>query len=361
MTPDKPLKILIGGGAGYIGSALVPVLLDHGYEVDVMDLLWFGNNLPKEVNVMQRDLMDCTAKDFEGYDIFIFLAGLSNDPMAEYSPVANFIYNGALPSFLAYEAKKAGIKKFIYASSCSVYGYTVDELYDENAPATCEYPYGIGKLQGEKGVLQLQDENFSTIALRQGTVSGFSPRMRMDLVVNAMFKSAMTNKCITANNASIWRPILSINDAITAYLRSIQANPSISGIFNVSSGNYTVGQIGDIVKDNTEKLTGQHIDMEIKSIEDFRNYKVKTDKARTYLGFQPRHSVDSIVDDLYKNLDSFGNFENENFYNIKVFQKLQLGNLDIESISAERRNQGLKKPHLEESSTTFQEDKPTVN
>ena len=133
------------------------------------------------MKVTQKDLFDCQKEDFVGYDQMIFLAGLSNDPMAEFNPSLNFRSNGALPSYLAYVAKLVGVKRYIYGSSCSVYGYTVNELYNEESPVTCNYPYGISKLQGERGVLQLQDENFSVIALRQGTVSGYSPRMRFDL------------------------------------------------------------------------------------------------------------------------------------------------------------------------------------
>ena len=238
------MRILIAGGAGYIGSYLVPVLLEHGYDVDVIDLMWFGNNLPEKVRITKKDLFECTESDLEIYDQIIFLAGLSNDPMAEFDPSMNFVYNAALPSYLAFTAKNAGVKRFVYASSCSVYGYTVNELYDEESPVTCGYPYGVSKLQGERGVLQLQDENFSVIALRKGTVSGYSPRMRLDLIVNTMFKFAMSKGEVTVNNASIWRPILDIRDAAMAYLRAIQAHSSISGVFNIASDNYTVGQVG---------------------------------------------------------------------------------------------------------------------
>ena len=128
------MRILIAGGAGYIGSKLIPVLLEHGYKVDVVDLLWFGNNLPENVSVVKKDLFKCQPDDLKDYDQVIFLAGLSNDPMAEFDPSMNFISNGALPSYMAYVAKRAGVKRFIYASSCSVYGYTVNELYDEDSP-----------------------------------------------------------------------------------------------------------------------------------------------------------------------------------------------------------------------------------
>jgi nucleoside-diphosphate-sugar epimerase len=240
---EKNIHILVGGGAGYVGSALVPSLLEHGYQVDVIDLLWFGNHLPKGIHVLKKDLFDCNHENFKGYDQFIFLAGLSNDPMAEYNPAKNFIYNAALPAYLAFECKQAGVKRFIYASSCSIYGYTEDKLYDEDCPVSCFYPYGISKLQDEKGVFQLQDNNFSVIALRQGTTSGHSSRMRFDLIVNTMFKSAVTEGKITINNPFIWRPVLDIRDAVSAYLCAIQADDSTNGPYNVASDNFTVGQV----------------------------------------------------------------------------------------------------------------------
>jgi len=316
------MKILVAGGAGYIGSQLIPVLLEHGYETDVVDLLWFGNHLPENVNVIQKDLFKCKKEDLELYDQVLFLAGLSNDPMAEFDPSMNFIFNAALPSYLAFIAKKAGVRRFIYASSCSVYGYTVNELYNEESPVTCGYPYGISKLQGERGVLQLQNEDFSVIALRQGTVCGFSPRMRLDLIVNTMFKFAVTERKITVDNPSIWRPVLDIRDAATAYLRAIQADYSLSGVYNIASGNYTVGQVGDVVKDEVEKLMGGRIEVVIKNMKDFRNYKVTIDKAKTYLGFQPQYVIKNIVDDLYEHKAYFEDYDNDRFYNIRVFKKL---------------------------------------
>jgi len=317
------MKLLVAGGAGYIGSQLIPVLLEHGYQTNVIDLLWFGNHLPKNINVVQKDIFKCNREELKEYDQVLFLAGLSNDPMAEFDPSLNFIFNAALPSYFAFIAKKAGVRRFIYASSCSVYGYTVNELYDEESPVTCNYPYGISKLQGERGVLQLRDEDFSVIALRQGTVCGFSPRMRMDLIINTMFKFAMTERKITVDNPSIWRPILDIRDAATAYLRAIQADYSISGVYNVASGNYTVGQVGDMVKYEMEKLIGEKVDIVIKNIEDYRNYKVTIDKAKTYLGFQPQYAIKDIIKDLYEHKADFEDYDNEQFYNIKVFKKLR--------------------------------------
>ncbi len=290
------MKILVVGGAGYVGSALIPALLERGYDVDVIDLKWFGVHLPDDVSVVDKDILKCNVDDLEGYEQVIFLAGLSNDPMAEFDPAMNFVANAAVPSYLAYLAKQAGVRRMIYASSCSVYGYTVNELYDEDAPVASIYPYGISKLQGEQGVLQMGDEGFSVIALRKGTICGYSPRMRFDLIVNTMYKSCVRDGRIVVNNASLWRPILDMRDAVSAYLRAIQADYSVSGVFNVASDNYTVGQVGDMVKDEMERLLDRRIDIEIKHIEDLRNYKVEIGKARTVLGFEPTRDVTDMID-----------------------------------------------------------------
>ena len=317
------MKILVVGGAGYIGSILLPELLDRGYDVDVIDLFWFGNHLPKEIRAINKDIFNLCDDDLKTYEQVIFMAGLSNDPMAEYSPAENFISNAAAPAFLGYIAKKAGVKRFIYAGSCSVYGYTINELYDEESPAISNYPYGISKLQGENSVMQMKGSDFSVIALRQGTVSGYSPRMRLDLVVNTMFKTAVTEKVIQVHNPAIWRPILSIKDAATAYIRAVEANAEISGVFNVASGNYTVGEIGDLVKIGVKRYLDLEVRLDIKHVQDYRNYKVSIEKAKKVLSFHPKYAIDTIVEDLVNNMDKFSDFNNQNYYNIQVFKKLK--------------------------------------
>ncbi len=315
-------KILLAGGAGYIGTELCKRLLKLDYKVTVVDDLWFGNNLDSKVELIKKDLFQVSNTELKGLDTVIFLAGVSNDPMAEFSPSENFIQNAACPAYLAYESKRAGVKRFIYASSCSVYGYTVDELYDESAPTTCGYPYGISKLQGENGVMQLVDKNFSGISLRQGTVCGYSDRMRFDLVVNTMFKNAITIGEITVNNPSIWRPIYHIQDACSAFIRAIQAPENISGIFNVASDNYTLGQIGDIVSAEMSRNLKKEIKMHINDMQDFRNYKVSTTHAKNTLGFTPVYGIKDIINQLFEKMGSFNNFDDDKYYNIRVFESL---------------------------------------
>ena len=317
------MKVLVAGGAGYVGSALLPKLIERGYDVNAVDLLWFGNHLPREVGILRRDVFELSGDDLRGYDQVIFLAGLSNDPMAEYSPSKNFIFNAAAPAYLAHIAKKAKVKRFIYASSCSVYGYTENELYDETRSVSSSYPYGISKLQGEQAVMNLADENFSVISLRKGTISGYSPRMRFDLMVNTMFRAAINKSVITVNNPSIWRPLLSIQDAVTAYIRSVEANPAISGIFNICSGNYTVGEVGDLVKSAMEERLGHGPRLVVNHIPDFRNYKVSNEKAKNVLSFHPTGDVKSIVGSLIDNMDKYEPLDSPMYSNIECFKALE--------------------------------------
>ena len=170
--------------------------------------------------------------------------------------------------------------------------------------------------------MQLADEQFSVISLRQGTVCGYSDRMRFDLVVNTMFKNALMHGEITVNNPSIWRPIFHIQDACTAYIRAIQAPDNISGVFNVASDNYTLGQIGDVVSVEMSKLLNKEIKVHINDVKDFRNYKVSIQHAKLTLGFTPIYTVKDIIHDLFQKASNITNLEDDKFYNIKVFKSL---------------------------------------
>lgn len=332
------MRILLIGGAGYIGSALAPRLVERGYDVVVADTLWFGNNLPPTVPVLHVDANEMREDDLRGYDQVVFLAGLSNDPMAEYSPSKNFHENGATPAFLCWLAKRAGVKRFIYGGTCSVYGYTVNELYDETQPVRSGYPYGISKLVGEFGCLQQQGGEMSVICFRQGTVSGYSPRMRFDLIVNTMFKSAVTDRVIRVNNPAIWRPILSIRDATTAYVRAVEAPYEISGIFNIASGNYTVGEVADIVRDQVEQQLGYRAALNILNIQDFRNYKVSLQKAQDVLSFKPQFAVADVVAELARHVNEFGDFTSPTYYNITTFRAIDDGRT-LATIGSARESQ----------------------
>lgn len=316
------MKIAIIGGAGFIGSKLTPELIARGHDVTVIDLFWFGNNLPKEAKIIEKDANSLNEDDLKTFDTVIFLAGLSNDPMAEYSPSRNFHENGATPSFVAWIAKRAKVRRYIYGGTCSVYGFTVNELYDETREARSNYPYGLSKLIGEFGIRQLEDENFSTICFRQGTVCGYSPRTRFDLIVNTMFKAAVLDQKIIVNNPAIWRPILSINDAVQAYCNAVDAPEKVSGVFNIASENYTVGEVAKLVQEGVEKALGIKAEIETRDVQDFRNYKVTWEKAKAQLNFDPKFKVEEIVAEIASHRNEYGDFTNPTYYNIATFKEL---------------------------------------
>jgi nucleoside-diphosphate-sugar epimerase len=318
------MRILVAGGAGYVGSILVPHLKKLGHDVDVVDLLWFGNYLPANINIIQKDILSLTPKDVEKYEQAIFLAGLSNDPMTEYSPKDNFIQNTAVPTYLAFICKQARVRRFIFASSCSLYGFAADRIYNEDDDVFSSHPYGISKIQTEYIIKKLADEKFSTICLRKGTISGYSPRMRFDLVINTMFKSCMLNEKITVNNATIWRPILSTKDAVSAYINCVNAPYEISGVFNIISKNYMIIDIALKVKETIEQILNKNIDIEIKNIQDFRNYRVSDEKAKSILKLYSKNDVDDIVEDLIAHKHFFEDYNNKNYYNIEIFKNIKL-------------------------------------
>ena len=317
------MRILIAGGGGYIGTKLTKQLIEQGHLVTVIDLFWFGDYLPKskQITKITKNLFDCDDNDFKNIEQVIFLAGLSNDPMANFSPNLNFIYNSSLPLFLGYLSKKNNVRRFIYASSCSVYGYTNEIEVDEQFIPNCDSPYGISKYAGEQSLYYLQDINFSIICLRMGTVCGYSERMRFDTVINAMFKDAILTNTISVNNKDIYRPILSIKDACNAYIKSINVDYNISGIFNISSVNISIGELSTKIANHLYKLSGKLITINIKNIPDNRNYVIKIEKAANILNFIPNYNIEDIVEELYINLDNYKHsLDNNIYYNIKIFK-----------------------------------------
>jgi len=319
-------RILIAGGAGYIGTRLSNTLIADGYDVTVVDLLWFGNYLDKKVNLIQEDIKNLTIKDLEPYDVVIFMAGLSNDPMANFDPAGNFIENGAVPAYLAYLSKQANVQRFIYASSCSIYGFTNNEVMDERSASSPQYPYGISKLQGETAILGMEDDNFRPISLRKGTVGGWSPRLRFDLVVNTMTKFALTEGRIVVHNPELWRPLVDIRDVVQAYIKSIESELDVTGIFNVGNGNY---KIGFLAKEIQEELKKDDINVEIETLyrEDVRNYLADAKKAKHILGFEPKYSPKDSVRELLNNISVNDlNFNDKRYYNIEMFKEVKKKN-----------------------------------
>ena len=314
-------KILVAGGAGYIGSRFCNELAND-YDITVVDLFWFGDYLSENITKIKKDLAEIRVEDLNGFDAMIFLGGLSNDPMAQFRPDLNFNGNCSIPTYLAYICKQAGIKRFICASSCSVYGFTDNQTLTETDFVKPAYAYGISKLQCENGLMILEDDNFKPIMFRKGTVGGFSPRMRYDLVVNTMIMSGLSKGKITVNSANLWRPLIDIRDVIQGYRLALESDLSISGVFNLSGFNYTIGELGNIV---ASELTarGYHVDLEILQNPDIRNYKVSTEKIQSLLKYQPRYTPNDTIKEIFEKID-FSNYDfcTPEFYNIEIFKEV---------------------------------------
>ncbi len=316
-------NILIAGGAGYIGTQLSNDLFSRGHEVTVVDLFWFGNYLNEGVNVINKNLMELKEEDLLDYDAVVFLAGLSNDPMANFSPAKNFIENSAAPTYLAFISKEAGVSRFVYASSCSVYGFTDNEVMDEDSPVNPLYPYGISKLQGEYAIMKMADESFRPIAMRKGTVGGWSSRMRFDLVVNTMTKYALSDGKITVHNPNLWRPLIDIRDVVTAYRKAIMCSLNISEVFNICGENYTIGQLAnDVVNEFAE--IGMVIDVDTQQRPDVRNYLASNRKAKRMLDFVPEYAPAASIQEILKHVKKENiDISEKRFYNIQTFKELE--------------------------------------
>jgi nucleoside-diphosphate-sugar epimerase len=333
-----PKKILCIGGGGYIGSRLVPILLAAGHHAEVLDTFWFGDRGDAAWKTAD-DAWNLDLNTLSAFDCVIWLAGMSNDPMADFSPAMNFIENAAAPCYIAHLAKRAGVRRFINASSCSVYGFAPDHQSIERSQPQTMFPYGIGKLMAERGCHQLVDENFSVISLRKGTVSGYSPRMRFDLIVNTMFRDAVRAHAIHVAPGEIWRPIVAMTDAVRAYLLAVEVGAALSGVFNIVTENATVFDVAQRVQQRVKTQLGINaVLIERPVIENKRSYRASGLRAKDALDFVPTGSVESIVDELCARLDEWPDFADPMYYNIEIFKGLRLTrqSFGVSHISAPR-------------------------
>lgn len=313
-------KILIAGGAGYMGHRLVPALIERDYDVTVVDLLWFQPCRLGDVRLFVDDVMNLTCEDLKEYNTVIFMAGMSSRPLCDACSDQAFTSNTAAPAQLAYLSKKAGVSRYIYASTVSVYGSTANEISREDDAIITQELYGMSKIMGEKAVMHLADNKFSVIALRKGTLSGYSPRMRLDLIVNAMFKSALTTgKISVMRSPDLYRPILSVKDAAHAYIQAIEAPEEMSGVFNVASGDYTIGEIAESVQREVGgKIVVEHGD-------DNRNYKMSLMKTEEILLFRPKQNIQDIVRELSEFKSEFDDWDNPVYFNINAANTVKKG------------------------------------
>jgi nucleoside-diphosphate-sugar epimerase len=322
----KVETVLVIGGAGYIGSALLPLLLERGYRVRLLDLLLFGDdpiracvNHPN-LEVLRADFrqIDRIVEAIRGVDAVIHLGGLVGDPACAVDEALTIDINLTATRFIAEVARGEGIQRFIFASTCSVYG-SGDDILDEQSELRPLSLYARTKLASEKVLLSMAGDDFAPVILRFGTIYGLSGRTRFDLVVNLLTAKAITDGRITVFGGDQWRPFVHVRDAARAVFTALQAplGQVQSEIFNVGSDkqNLTISQVGKIISDLVP--TAQLVSMG--SDTDLRNYRVSFAKIRSVLGFEPEWTIDRGVRQVQEALTTgiVQNYADARYSNLK--------------------------------------------
>ncbi len=325
------MKILVTGTEGYIGHRLAPWLEARGHEVSGLDTGFYRDAslyldpiaAPTLPRTQLEDLRTVTPRHFEGFDAVVHLAELSNDPLGQNRPQTTFEINHQGSLRIARAAKQAGVKRFVYASSCSVYGVGAGELLDESSPVNPQTAYAECKVLVERDVAPLADDRFSVVFLRNATAYGPSPRMRFDIVLNDLAALAFTRRKIAmVSDGSPWRPIVHIEDICEAMRCAVEAPASaVNGeVFNVgrSDENFRVREIAQIV---AEAFPGCEVSAGPPS-GDNRSYRVSFDKIATRLpGFVARRSAADGAAELKALFDRIG-FD-EQAYSHRTFTRLK--------------------------------------
>ena len=330
---DKIRQVLITGGAGYVGSVLVPKLLRAGYEVKVIDLYIYGDHVLDEVkhhpnleqnkgDIRERDLLE---KIMPGCDAVIHLACISNDPSFELDPGLGKSINYDAFVDLVDVAKDNGVKRFIYASSSSVYGIKETENVTEDLPLEPLTDYSKYKALCEEVLLEKREPGFVSLILRPATVCGYSPRLRLDLTVNILTNHAINNGKITVFGGEQKRPNIHIEDMTDLYVKCMEyPDEAIDGkIFNAGYENHKVKEIADMV----QNVVGEQVEIVTTPSNDNRSYHVSSEKIKQELSFVPQHTIEEASSDLVKAFkaglipDSMTDIK---YFNIKTMQDIEL-------------------------------------
>lgn len=286
------------GGAGYIGVVMCERLLGAGHSVRVVDRLYWGRAplapLAGRVEVVHADVRTIDDDVLTGVEAVVHLAGLSNDPTAEYKPDANWEMNALATASLAAACRRVGIRRFTFGSSASIYDGLGDGNFDETAKVEPRGAYSRSKFAAEQSLLQLADERFAPVILRQGTVYGFSPRMRFDLVVNTFIKDALLRgKLFLHGGGWMWRPLVDIHDVAEAHLRCVEEpSANVGGqIFNVVHQNFQIRQLAMLVSGSLS-MRGRTVVLEDAPVPAInRDYRCSNRKLHDVVQFTPHTSV----------------------------------------------------------------------
>jgi len=326
-------KVLVTGGAGYIGSVLVRDLLNKGYFVRVFDSLYFGGESLEDVRnspnfeLIQGDLqsIDNFPNLLEGVEGVIHLAGISNDPSCDLDPYYTKKINVDASKKLVMMCKEKGVKRFLFSSSCSVYGTGITTQLDENSQKAPVSLYAKTKLEFENILLEMMGENFHPIILRNGTVFGYSPKMRFDLIVNLMTKCATKDKKVfVLGGGKQWRPNVHVKDVSKAFIKCLEAPiEKVKGeIFNVGSNdlNFQVREVAEKVGSMIKDVKIEYVP----SDQDTRNYNVNFDKMNQVLGYTTDFKIEDGIKEIEENIlnGSMGDLESIRYYSIKTIKEL---------------------------------------
>ena len=339
------VRVLVAGDRGYIGAVLVPFLRAAGHEVDGYDVgLYEGCDLgptgsPGDGDRPPRDIRDADARDLSGYDAVLCLAALSNDPLGHLNPDTTYAVNLRGTLKLAAAAKEAGVTRFLFASSCSLYGAAGSSAVAEDADLLPVTPYGETKIMAERGLSALADDNFSPTYLRNATAYGFSSRLRLDIVVNNLTAVALTTGEVRLeSDGTPWRPLVHIEDISRAFLAVLEAQRPLvhDEAFNVGRDvdNVQVRDVADLVRDT---VTGSKVTLAGNAGPDLRNYRVDFAKLNdTFPALDLRWSVPAGVRELAAAYTRFGltydDFLSSRFVRLRRIQELLAAGLLDENL-----------------------------
>ena len=326
-------RVLVIGGAGYVGSKLVPKLLAAGIPVTVLDLYLYGDDVLAESRIypnlkeIKGDIRDTAAVEAALKDCWavIHLACISNDPSFELDPALGKTINYDCFRPLVRSAKKHGVERFIYASSSSVYGIKEIPEVTEDLPLEPITDYSRFKAMCEDVLTEEREPGFTTLILRPATICGYSPRLRLDLTVNILTNHAINNGKIRVFGGSQKRPNIHIEDMTDLYLQclTLPHNKIDGGIFNAGYENHQVIEIAELVRD----VVGNRVEIAIETTDDLRSYHISSKRIADALGFKPRYTISDAVQSLYSAFDAGlvpDAMSGERYYNIKTMQSAGL-------------------------------------